>query len=72
MLLRKPVMTISLPKNSPWGKTSSTRTPGSVDSRTEMEETILESPLCPPSTFALRREGSLSRSPTLTLISGTS
>ena len=67
MQFKKPVMTISLPEYLSCGKTSLTRTEGSVDSSTEMDETTFCSPPAPPRTFACRREGSFSRSDTVTL-----
>ena len=61
-------MTISPPAYLLWGKTSLTRTVGSVDSSTEMEETTFPSPPLPPMTLACRRDGSFKRSDTVTLI----
>ena len=61
-------MTISLPEYLLWGKTSLTRTVGSVDSSTEMDETTFCSPPAPPTTLACRRDGSFKRSDTVTLM----
>ena len=66
-MFKNPVMTISLPKNSPFGNLSATKTSGSVDSSTEIDDTIFPRPLWPANTFACRKEGNLIKSLTVTL-----